>query len=388
MRKFIERALQKLAKLDSEQIRTLINDLATENDRLESVLDSLTDGVLVSDEEHNLILVNKPAERLMPLVGSDIYERRIWAAIDDDEIASFVEEALVNQESVFERQFTLGSSGAGRILSMSVLPVVNAGTIQGNLLHVEDITERKGKEARLRRAESLASLTTLAAGVAHEIKNPLGSIGIHIQLMQKALDQEEIDRNKVSGYIDVVNEEVGRLNKIVVDFLFAMRPMNVELYDGDLNDVVRGVLEFVQYELQTSDIELQVDLAHSLPRIELDEKYLKQALMNIVKNAIAAMPEGGYLRVSTERDGDEVDLHIADTGEGMSEEVAEKIFEPYYTTKDYGSGIGLTLVYKVIKEHMGEVAVDTAEGEGTTFTLTFPVPQREQRLLSYRGEEA
>jgi signal transduction histidine kinase len=152
--------------------------------------------------------------------------------------------------------------------------------------------------------------------------------------------------------------------------------------------VVRGVLEFVQYELQTSDIELQVDLAHSLPRIELDEKYLKQALMNIVKNAIAAMPEGGYLRVSTERDGDEVDLHIADTGEGMSEEVAEKIFEPYYTTKDYGSGIGLTLVYKVIKEHMGEVAVDTAEGEGTTFTLTFPVPQREQRLLSYRGEEA
>ena len=388
MRKFIERALQKLAKLDSEQIRALINELANENDRLESVLDSLTDGVLVSDEQHNLILVNKPADRLLPLIRADIYERRIWDAIDDEDISEFVRASLVNQESILEREFTLGSSGAGRILSMSVLPVVREGSIHGNLLHVEDITERKGKEARLRRAESLASLTTLAAGVAHEIKNPLGSIGIHIQLMQKALDQDEIDRNRINGYIDVVNEEVSRLNKIVVDFLFAMRPMNVELYEGDLNEVVRGVLEFVQYELQTSDIELEFDPGESLPKIELDEKYLKQALMNIVKNAIAAMPEGGRLVVSTERANDEIRLRIADTGLGMSQDVAEKIFEPYFTTKDYGSGIGLTLVYKVIKEHMGDVYVETEEGTGTSFTLTFPIPQREQRLLSFRGEDA
>jgi signal transduction histidine kinase len=185
-----------------------------------------------------------------------------------------------------------------------------------------------------------------------------------------------------------VNEEVSRLNRIVVDFLFAMRPMNVELSDGDLNDVVRGVLDFVQYELETSDIDLSVDLSPSLPKIELDEKYLKQALMNIIKNAIAAMPEGGSLRVWTERRGDEVQLNIADTGVGMSEDVAEKIFEPYFTTKDFGSGIGLTLVYKVVKEHLGEVSVDTEEGKGTTFTISFPVPQRERHLLSFRGENA
>ena len=388
MRKFIDRALQKLPKLDSEQIRALIYDLANENERLESVLDSLTDGVLVSDEEHNLILVNKPAERLVPLAGTDIFERRIWDAIADEEIAAFVQDALVNQESLFDQEFTLGASGSSRTLAVSVLPVVKEGHIQGNILLVEDITERKSKEARLRRAESLASLTTLAAGVAHEIKNPLGSIGIHIQLVQKSLQEEEIDRGRVQGYIDVVNEEVSRLNKIVVDFLFAMRPMNVELGDGDLNDVVRGVLDFVQYELETSDIDLSADLSPSLPKIELDEKYLKQALMNIIKNAIAAMPEGGSLRVWTERRGDEVQLNIADTGVGMSEDVAEKIFEPYFTTKDFGSGIGLTLVYKVVKEHLGEVSVDTEEGKGTTFTISFPVPQRERHLLSFRGENA
>jgi PAS domain S-box-containing protein len=387
MRKFIDRALQKLAKLDSEQIRSLIYDLANENDRLESVLDSLTDGVLVSDEEHNLIFVNKPAERLVPLASSEIYERRIWDAIADEEIASFIEESLSNQESVFDEEYTLDHGGKNRTLAVSILPVVKEGHIQGNLLHLKDITERKSKEARLRRAESLASLTTLAAGVAHEIKNPLGSIGIHIQLVQKSLQEEDIDRDRVQGYIDVVNEEVSRLNKIVVDFLFAMRPMNVELSDGDLNDVVRGVLDFVQYELETSDIELVAELAETLPKIELDDKYLKQALMNIIKNAIAAMPEGGTLRVSTERSGDDVQLSISDTGVGMSDEVAEKIFEPYYTTKDFGSGIGLTLVYKVIKEHLGDISVQTQEGQGTTFTLSFPIPQRERHLLSYRGEE-
>lgn len=388
MRKFIDRALQKLPKLDAEQIRALLFDLANENDRLESVLDSLTEGVLVSDEEHNLILVNKPAERLIPLAGTEIYERRIWDAIADEEIAAFLRESLENQESVFDREFALEHSGLTRTLALSVLPVVKEGHIQGNLLLLKDITERKSKEARLRRAESLASLSTLAAGVAHEIKNPLGSIGIHIQLMQKSLQEEDIARDRVQGYIDVVNEEVSRLNKIVVDFLFAMRPMNVELDDGDLNDVVQGVLDFVQYELESSDIELEVELAPRLPRIELDEKYLKQALMNIVKNAIAAMPEGGTLRVQTERSGDEVRLSIGDTGVGMSEDVAEKIFEPYFTTKDFGSGIGLTLVYKVVKEHLGEVFVDTEEGRGTTFTLSFPVPQRERHLLSFRGDDA
>jgi two-component system, sporulation sensor kinase E len=387
MRKFIDRALQKLAKLDSEQIRNLIYDLANENDRLESVLDSLSDGVLVSDEQHNLIFVNKPAERLVPLASSEIYERRIWDAIADQEIAAFLQESLSNQESVFDEEFTLDHGGKNRTLAVCVLPVVKEGHIQGNLFHLKDITERKSKEARLRRAESLASLTTLAAGVAHEIKNPLGSIGIHIQLVQKSLQEDDIDRDRVHGYIDVVNEEVSRLNKIVVDFLFAMRPMNVELSDGDLNEVVRGVLDFVQYELETSDIELIADLAETLPKIELDEKYLKQALMNIIKNAIAAMPDGGTLRVSSERRGDDVQLDIADTGVGMSDDVAEKIFEPYYTTKDYGSGIGLTLVYKVIKEHLGEISVQTQEGHGTTFTLSFPVPQRERHLLSYRGEE-
>lgn len=387
MRGFIERALNKLDKLDSTQIRTLIHDLASEHEQMQIVLDSMNDAVVVSDNEHNLVMVNKAAERLLPLMPGDLAEHKMWEIIRDEEIAAFVEHALEAEDSVWDVEFTLDHSGGERTLLLSLFPLVRSGHVTGNILRVEDVTERKSREARLRRAESLASLTTLAAGVAHEIKNPLGSIGIHIQLMQKelaALADEEKER--IQGYIDVVNEEVNRLNKIVVDFLFAVRPMNVELEDEDMNTVLGDLLEFVRYELEENDIELEADLQQDLPKVQLDDKYFKQALMNIVKNALAAMPNGGTLRVKTRCRGDNVELIVEDTGEGMSEDVREKIFEPYFTTRDFGSGIGLTLVYKVVKEHMGEISVRSEEGEGTRFILTFPVPQREQHLLEWSGE--
>lgn len=389
MRSFIQRALKKLPKLDKGQIHALLYDLASENDRLEVVLDSLSEGVIVSDVGHNVVLYNKYVERLMPLVAGDAYEKKMWEFIGDEEIAEFVREVLQNQESVVDREFTLNAKGSTRILSCSVTPLVRAGHIQGNILHIDDVTEKKGKEARLRRAESLASLTTLAAGVAHEIKNPLGSIGIHIQLIQKALrDRRTVDPATIEPFIDVVNEEVERLNRIVVDFLFAVRPMDTKLEENDLNAVVAEVFEFVRYELEEAGIKLREELDETLPPIMLDVKYMKQAILNIIKNAISAMPGGGELHVSTERKGDEAVLRITDSGVGMSEDVMNKIFEPYFTTKDFGSGIGLTLVYKVVKEHMGEIGVVSQESKGSTFSITLPIPQRYQHLLSYEGSPA
>ena len=387
MRKFIERALAKLDKLDAEQIHALMYDLAFEHERLNGVLDSLNDGILVADADNNLIMFNKAAERLVPFTGAEGYDHPIWEAITDEEIGRFVEETIHTQESVLDKEFALDRGGSTRLLSFSVTPLVRSGEIQGTIVHVEDVSEKRGREARLRRAESFASLTTLAAGVAHEIKNPLGSIGIHMQLIQKALERIEHDEvEQIQAYVDVVNEEVERLNRIVVDFLFAVRPMDTNLEDRELNPIVHDLLEFVRFELEEAGITIVEELADDLPMLEIDEKYLKQALLNIVKNAISAMPEGGTLTVSTQQKGDEVLLKIEDTGVGMSEEVLNKIFEPYFTTKDFGSGIGLTLVYKVVKEHMGDISVVSHEGKGSSFTITFPVPQREKHLLNWRGE--
>lgn len=389
MRGFVRRALEKLSKLDTEQTEQLFHALGEENERLAIVLDSMNDGVFVTDEEHRLMLVNKAAERLVPLVpGKIIGDRPIWAVLADEDIASFVRATLENDDSISDREFTLDQGGITRILNCSIIPLVQAGHIRGNIVQLVDISEKRGREARLRRAESLASLTTLAAGVAHEIKNPLGSIGIHAQLLQKLVHDTEKDNiETIDSYLGVIEEEIDRLNKIVVDFLFAVRPMDTELSDHDLNELIDDLLSFVQYELEQADIELVRDLDVELDHLQLDPKYFKQAILNIIKNAISAMPKGGMLRVSTQQRGDQALLRISDNGVGMSEEVRDKIFEPYFTTKDFGSGIGLTLVYKVVKEHMGDISVISKEEHGTTFTITLPIPQKDMHLIAWKEQE-
>ncbi len=387
MRKFIQRALGKLPKLDQEPIRNLLLAVAGENELLEVVLDSMTDGVVVTDARHRITLTNKSSERLLPFFGQDLDEKILWEVIDDREVKSFLKESLLSGERVEEAEFTLDKTGQVRTLSFNLMPVVRDGTIEGSLLIVADITDRRRREARLRRAENLASLTTLAAGVAHEIKNPLGSLGIHIQLMQRSLDKNNcLEGDDARGYLDVLEEEVNRLNGIVVDFLFAVRPMNTELKSADVNSVIHDLLQFTKYELQESGVRVVEEYDEEIPRVELDEKYLKQALLNIIKNAQAAMPEGGVLKVCTGLKDDMVTIAINDNGSGISEEVRDKIFEPYFTTKDFGSGLGLTVVSTIIKEHAGEIALHSREGVGTTFTIMLPVPQKERRLLDFQGD--
>lgn len=388
MRKFVERALEKLPKLNASQVHDLLLDLAMENERLETVLDSMTDGVLVSDEANNLVMRNKSAERLIPLEGGDYYGRPVWESVDDREISEFLRQTLENQDTVADREFALDRNGKSSLLLCSIMPLVSDGKIKGNLLHIEDVTEKRGKEARLRRAESLASLTTLAAGVAHEIKNPLGSIGIHLQLIQKEISKSGcIDPDTVEENLGIINEEVDRLNRIIVDFLFAVRPIDAYLEERNLNKVIEDLLKFVHFELEEAGIQLVSELEERLPYIRLDEKYMKQALLNIIKNAISAMEGGGTMTVKTEQRGEEVALIIHDTGCGIPEELMSKIFEPYFTTKDFGSGLGLTVVYKIVKEHQGEITVHSKEDEGTTFVMTFPIPQKEKHLIVWEETE-
>jgi PAS domain S-box-containing protein len=388
MRNFVQRALGKLNKLDKSQIRNLIRDLALENERLEGVLHSLDEGVLVVDENNITIFMNRKSERLLPFTVKDPQEMTIWNTVADSEVSVFLKNTLLSQETVQDKDFTLETGGRRRTISFTILPFLRNGKITGNVIHLDDVTDKRIDEARNRRMENLASLTTLAAGVAHEIKNPLGSIGIHIQLIQRSLTRnEKVDRDEVLGFIDIVNEEVERLNKIVVDFLFAVRPMDTKLEEKDLNSLISDLIQFLQYELNEEGIESELHLDETLPELLLDERFMKQALLNIIKNAIAAMPEGGKLTIETARHDNEAVLRITDTGEGMSEDVLNKIFEPYFTTKDFGSGIGLTLVYKVVKEHYGDISVDSEVGKGTTFSVHLPLPQKEKRLLDWKGEE-
>jgi two-component system, sporulation sensor kinase E len=386
VRKFIQRALEKLGKMDQEQIRALIARMSDENDLLVMMLESMTDGIIVTDREHRVMLINKSAERFLPLFTDDVLERVVWETVADGEISAFLSTNLRNQEKVSDKEFTLDGNPP-RTLSMSLLPLVKEGSVQGNVVHIEDVTEKRSKEARLRRAESLASLTTLAAGVAHEIKNPLGSMGIHLQLIQKKTAGKDcIEAKDIAAHLGVIQEEVDRLNRIVVDFLFAVKPMDTHLEAGDINKVIHELLEFVRPELDQAEVRIESSLSDTVPSLLIDSRYIKQALLNLIKNAVAAMPGGGVLRVGTERAGKEVYVRISDTGTGIPEQIMDKIFEPYFTTKPFGTGLGLTIVFKIVKEHFGDISVSSRVGGGTTVTLALPVPQSEKVLIDYKGD--
>jgi PAS domain S-box-containing protein len=405
MRDFIKRALKKLNKLTREQVEDLLVSSAAEIDRLETVLDSLNEGLMVCDTSHHLVMVNKYTERFLSGSHHDYENEPVWTLARDENIRKFLETTLSNGDRVEKEEFNAEVKGIPRLLSISILPLVRDRHVSGSLIHIEDITEKRGKEARFRRAESLASLTTLAAGVAHEIKNPLGSLSIHIQLIQKALsakremffnahpngvDSEEQKPGEyfdtMDKYIAVINEEIDRLNHIVVDFLFAVRPMDMNFREGDINTLIEELVEFVKYELNEAGIECTLDLDERIPATEFDERFMKQALLNLIKNAIAAMNKGGILTIKTKGEDTEIQISVGDTGTGIPEENLSKIFEPYFTTKETGSGLGLTLVFKIIKEHKGEVTVKSRKGAGTCFMITLPVPQKETRLLGYEGE--
>ncbi len=385
MKRFIKRALEKLDLMSHDNIRSLIKDLSTENELLEMVFESMTDGVVVTDKRHRILIHNKSSERLLPFIKGELIEKKLFDVIDDKDISSFIKEKLILKDRVFDSDFTL-ENDVNRIIACSIIPLVYSGSIQGSLLHIEDVTEKREKESRLRRAESLAALTTLTAGVAHEIKNPLASIGIHIQLMQKIMkNKDKIKTNKIQNHVEILTEEVDRLNMIVVDFLFAVRPMDTKLIATSINKIITDLIGFVKFELEESKISVDLDL-NQVPEIPLDEKLLKQALLNLIKNAQDAMPDGGKLIIRTTYKNDTLKLEISDTGTGIDENLKMKIFEPYFTTKGFSSGLGLTLVFKIIKEHKGDISLKTKPKEGTTFILSFPIQAGEKKLIGYKEE--
>ena len=390
MRNFIKKAVKQIPKLDTNQVVSLVTQLSEEYELLEIVMDSMTDGVIVADKSDNLLLLNKAAKIMLKLyTAPENVEKKVWEVIKDPAIKDYLKKHLAGDDETKPVSIFVDSTGnEAKMLEFRVAPLVKNEVIIGNVITIEDITEKKIKESKLRRAESLASLTTLAAGVAHEIKNPLGSISIYLQLIDKTIEKNsgsEICSN-IRNNISVIKEEVERLNKIVIDFLFAVRPINLELNDEDLNAIIKETLELFSPELEKSEIAIETSLCPKLPKIQLDKRYMKQVLINLLKNAEFAMKGGGTLTIQTECRDNQAVMKVTDTGVGIPDDIVSRIFEPYFTTKEFGSGIGLTLSYKIIREHRGEISIKTKVNKGTTFTVTLPLPQSEQRLIEWNGK--
>ena len=388
MSQFVKKASSKIEKLSNEEILRIIetqtNDLKIRN----YILDNSIEGSLMLDGSDNVIYLNATLTNLITLYPRKKYtDVNVSKVIADSDMVAFIRKFRKSGKDTMEEYFQVSDPVHGQ---RSVICIASrVSEIKALLFVFRDMTFFNRFKEEFRKNESLAQMTTMAAGVAHEIKNPLASISIYLQLMDKMMEKNgSMTREEAKKYLDVVSEEVDRINKIAVDFLFAVKPMKVNLAICNVNDIVKKTVSVVSAELKEKGIAFKQHLAVSLPKVLADSSLIQQSILNLINNAMQAMPEDRKdpaITVSTFMENDMVKISVADNGCGMTEEQMSKIFEPYYTTKSSGTGLGLTVLFKIMKQHEGDVTVNSTPGVGSEFTLQIPVPSSERFRLTDDG---
>jgi len=384
----LDRVLGRLDSLDPANLANLVQRLVRERTQLENVFNILQEGVLVIDGDGVIDYANSAAHRLIGLTADDLSGKILWRLVPG--LRPSLQSSLVDDAPalpVVTREIELTYPEA-RTVRLYMVPF--SGEAHGSerrfAIILTDITrDKQTTEARIE-DERTSSILLLAAGVAHELGNPLNSLTIHLQLIERRLKKlKAVARDKetasLAESIRVCQEEVLRLDGIVTNFLEAIRPRPPDLADTNLGEIIAEVLRFQERELADRGIEVDAVISHDLPSVMADRNQLKQVFFNIVKNAMEAMQPGGVLRIKTRFDDDHVYLLFGDTGSGIKQEDLVKLFQPYHTTKQGGHGLGLMIVQRIMREHGGQVGVESNPGVGTVVTLQFPQKNRRVKML-------
>lgn len=407
MSRYVERVIDMLPKLSSEEVKRVLMEVVSENSMLDSLIESFSTGLILVDKKWRILQVNKAAKRILRISpDEEKYEDELLFNVieENEEISDWLKNIADTHRTNVREEFSSSSSSDGsvRFLAVSVFSFVQKTEISGSIVKIEDITQQKAKAVLDRRLENMEGLTNLAAGMAHEIKNPLGAISIHIQLVQKAISKKRAgdgtlpDKKFLEEHLDIVNDEIEKLNDLVMDFLFAVRPVNAKLTLSDPEEILSSICDFVSPEFNKSHVLLKMELLKEKKRIMIDEKLFRQVIINIAQNAFYAvkakfpgcteentnsqeMP--GIVIFKTTIIEDNFVISISDNGIGMDSETVGRIFEPYFTTKANGTGLGMTMSYKIIKEFGGDIQVKSEKGTGSVFFISLPVPQTETKLL-------
>jgi len=373
-----DRLLGRADDLDPKNLAILARRLDRERNLMETVLDTLREGVLVLESDGRVAYANAAAASLVGISAEALAAGEAVRFPPDLAVALELTDGTTAQTREMEVNYP-----ETRILRVHLSLV--EGPSAGSSLRVAVIadvsTERVQTEDRVE-SERIDSIMNLAAGVAHEIGNPLNAIGIHLQLLRRRLADLGSTGTKVNESIDIVESEVRRLDGIVRNFLGAVRPAVPDLADTQLLEVVAGALALLKDQMAELGVRAVVEVADELPLVLADHGQVKQALFNVIKNALEAMDRGGQITVRARSDDEWVVLEVADTGVGISAEKLTRVFDAYYTTKADGNGLGLLIVLRILRAHGGRVDVASAPGKGTTVTLRFPQKHRRVRLLS------
>ena len=377
---FWNKLADRLDKLDPDSVQAQFVRLSAERGLMETIFHALREGILVLNADGRVLFANRAVCRMFGLDEKKTAGRLLSKLVRNLDGQEFVRAGRAGDWTLASREIEI-SYPEHRFLSVYLAPLSETSS-DGVVMILRDTTRERDHAAEMVESERLNAVLMLAAGVAHEIGNPLNALSIHMQLMDRKLRKLPDDEAApLKQLVDVARGEIDRLDRILSQFIKAVRPTLPQFARESLPALARETLESLSAEIHDRNIRLEFDEPEDLPTAWVDAGQVRQAFFNVMHNAIQAMGDGGVLRVSFASADRLVGIAIEDTGPGISANRMGDLFEPFQTTKANGNGMGLMIVQRILRDHGGTIMVDTQPG-GTRVQLNFQRDDQRVRLLA------